>query len=278
MWNREDMKKRLFETKDFLVNRLGKSSFEIGMISGTGLDPVTEKIETDSIIPYEEIPNFPQSTVKGHKGTLKAGIIAGRSVIAMEGRFHLYEGYSPDQVVFPIRVMSLLGIKYLLISSAAGGLNPLFETGDLMVITDHINLTGRNPLVGENIDELGPRFPDMTEAYDPSLVKLVEKKAADMGIILRKGVYVGVLGPSLETRAETRFLRFIGADAVGMSTVMENIAAVHCGIKVIGIAVITNMNLPDKMEKSSLDEIISVARKSAKRLALLWESVIKELP
>ena len=278
MWNREDMKKRLFETKDFLVNRLGKSLFEIGMISGTGLDPVTEKIETDSIIPYEEIPNFPQSTVKGHKGTLKAGIIAGRSVIAMEGRFHLYEGYSPDQVVFPIRVMSLLGIKYLLISSAAGGLNPLFETGDLMVITDHINLTGRNPLVGENIDELGPRFPDMTEAYDPSLVKLVEKKAADMGIILRKGVYVGVLGPSLETRAETRFLRFIGADAVGMSTVMENIAAVHCGIKVIGIAVITNMNLPDKMEKSSLDEIISVARKSAKRLALLWESVIKELP
>ena len=248
------------------------------MISGTGLDPVTERIETDHIIPYPDIPNFPVSTVKGHRGTLRIGRIRGRSVIAMEGRFHLYEGYPPEQVVFPIRVMALLGIKYLLISSAAGGLNPLFETGDLMLITDHINLMGRNPLVGPNIDELGPRFPDMTEPYDMEIQRIVEKKALDLRIPLKKGVYVGVLGPSLETRAETRFLRLIGADAVGMSTVMETIAAVHSGIRVSAIAVITNMNLPDRMEKSSLDKIISVAREGGKKLAILWENVVGELP
>jgi len=271
------MQEKFIETRDFLLKHTDKSP-EIGMITGTGLSAVTEKMNVKKEIPYEEIPNFPRSTVKGHRGILKIGSIAKRAVIAMEGRFHLYEGYSPEEVVFPIRVMSLMGIKYLLISSAAGGLNPLFNTGDLMVITDHINLTGKNPLVGPNIDELGPRFPDMTEAYDPKLVTLVEEKAAELGMILRKGVYVGVLGPSLETRAETRFLRMIGADAVGMSTVMENIAAVHCGIKVIAIAVITNMNLPDRMEKSSLEEIISTAEKSAPKLAILWEKIIGELP
>ncbi|RLB10196.1 MAG: purine-nucleoside phosphorylase [Deltaproteobacteria bacterium] len=270
------MWEKLVETRDFLLRYVERA--EVGIIAGTGLDPVTEGIEPEKEIPYEEIPNFPRSTVEGHKGILKIGRIAEKPVIAMEGRFHLYEGYSPQEVVFPVRVMSLLGIRYLLICSAAGGLNPLFDAGDLMLITDHINLTGRNPLLGSNIDELGVRFPDMTEAYDPDLVRLIEKKAADMGIILRKGVYVGVLGPSLETRAETRFLRMIGADAVGMSTVMEDIAAVHAGIKVMGIAVITNMNLPDRMEKSSIEEIISVASKSSKRLALLCENIIKELP
>jgi purine-nucleoside phosphorylase len=270
--------RELIETRDFLSKRFKRNSFEVGMISGTGLDPVTERISTEAVVPYEEIPNFPRSTVKGHKGILKAGTISGRSVIAMAGRFHLYEGYSPEQVVFPVRVMALLGVKYLLISSAAGGLNPLFATGELMLVTDHINLTGRNPLVGPNLEALGPRFPDMVDAYDPQLINIIEKKALDMGIVLRKGVYVGVLGPSLETKAETRFLRLIGADAVGMSTVMENIAAVHAGIKVAAVAVLTNMNLPDSMKKTSLEEIISVAKASAKRLALLWENVIKELP
>lgn len=266
---------KLISTRDFLLNYI--KGAEVAIITGTGLDPVTEKIEVKEEIPYEEIPNFPKSTVEGHKGILKIGKIAKKSVVAMEGRFHLYEGYSPQEVIFPVRVMSLLGIKHLFICSAAGGLNPLFETGDLMVITDHINLTGKNPLVGPNMDKLGARFPDMTEAYDPELVRLAEKKAAKMGIILRKGVYVGVLGPSLETRAETRFLRIIGADAVGMSTVMENIAAVHAGIKVLAIAVITNMNLPDRIEKSSIEEIISVARKSSKRLSPLLENIIREL-
>jgi len=278
MLNKEEYLRKLNKAKEFILNRVKDKGFEIGMISGTGLDPVTERIETDQIIPYSDIPNFPVSTVKGHRGTLRIGKIRGRSVIAMEGRFHLYEGYSPEQVVFPIRVMAILGIRYFLISSAAGGLNPLFEKGDLMLITDHINLMGRNPLVGPNIDELGPRFPDMTEPYDIEIQKIVEEKALDLRIPLKKGVYVGVLGPSLETRAETRFLRLIGADAVGMSTVMETIAAVHLGLKVSAIAVITNMNLPDRMEKSSLDEIITVARRSGERLAVLWENVIGELP
>ncbi len=268
--------KEIIETKNFLEDLLKKRP-QIGMITGTGLYSVLDNMEVEKEIPYEEIPNFPRSTAPGHRGFLKIGKIAEKSVIAMEGRFHLYEGYSPEEIAFPIRVMKLLGIEYLLISSAAGGLNPLFRTGDLMIIVDHINLMGRNPLVGKNLDELGPRFPDMTEAYDPSLVDLIEKKAVELGIPVRKGVYVGVLGPSLETRAETRFLRNIGADAVGMSTVMETIAAVHCGIKVGAIAVITNMNLPDRMEKASVEDIISVAEKSSKKLSLLWEAVIKEL-
>ena len=269
MWN------KLVETRDYLLEHIKKA--DVGIITGTGLDLVTGCMEVKDQIPYKDIPNFPTSTVEGHKGILKIGRIGDRYTIAMEGRFHLYEGYSPKEVVFPVRVMSLLGVKYLFICSAAGGLNPLFDTGDIMVITDHINLTGRNPLVGPNIDELGPRFPDMTEAYDPELDKLAEEKGAEMGLILRKGVYVGVLGPSLETRAETRFLRMIGADAVGMSTVMENIAAVHAGMKVSAFAVITNMNLPDRMEKSSIEEIISVARKGSERLAPLLENVIREI-
>ena len=267
---------KLIETRNFLLKYIKRAN--VGIITGTGLDLVTKGMEIKDQIPYEKIPNFPISTIEGHKGILKIGKMANKPTIAMEERFHLYEGYSPEEVVFPVRVMSLLGIRYLFICSAAGGLNPLFETGDLMVITDHINLTCRNPLVGSNIDELGTRFPDMTEAYDPELVRIAEKKAADMGIILRKGIYVGVLGPSLETRAEIRFLRMIGADAVGMSTVMENIAAVHAGIKVVAFTVITNMNLPDRMEKSSIGEIISVAREGSKRLAPLCENIIRELP
>ncbi len=267
---------KLIEARDFLLNYINNNA-EIAIITGTGLDLVIDKMKIQDEIPYEDIPYFPISTVQGHKGILKIGKISKKSVIAMQGRFHLYEGYTPQEVVFPIRVMSLLGVKYLLISSAAGGLNPLFNTGDLMVITDHINLTGRNPLVGKNIERLGPRFPDMTRAYEPKLIELVEHKAAELGFILRKGVYVGVLGPSLETRAETRFLRNIGADAVGMSTVMENIAAVHCGLKVIAIAVITNMNFPDILKESSIEEIISVANRSSLKLAILWEKIIEEL-
>jgi purine-nucleoside phosphorylase len=196
----------------------------------------------------------------------------------MEGRFHLYEGYSPYETTFPIRVMSGLGIKYLFISSAAGGLNPSFKPGSIMIVIDHINLTGRNPLIGPNIEEFGPRFPDMSQAYDPDLINLAKKKALQRNITLNQGVYIGITGPSLETPAETRFLRMIGADAVGMSTVSEVIVGVHCGLRVIAIVVITNLNLPGNMKKTAIEEVIGAANAVGPSLSSLWESIIEDLP
>lgn len=271
------MLSKIREAAHFISNKIS-STPRIGLITGTGLGNLTQRMEMENRIPYMDIPYFPSSTITGHKGILVTGNIGGKRVIAMEGRFHIYEGYSPGEVVFPVRVMRQLGINILLISSAAGGLNPNFEAGDLMVLTDHINLTGHNPLVGPNLDRLGPRFPDMSEVYDRRSIKLVQDEAMALGISLRQGVYVGVLGPSLETRAETRFLRMIGADAVGMSTVPETIVGVHCGLKIIAIVVITNMNLPDCMQRTSIDEVILTAEKAGQKLALLWESVIKALP
>lgn len=271
------MLEKIRETAEFLKSRLNDSP-SIGMITGTGLGALTERISADFRLPYEEIPNFPSSTVEGHKGMLAAGKLAGRSVIAMEGRFHLYEGYSPQEVTFPVRVMAKLGVKYLLMSSAAGGLNPQFERGDLMIITDHINLKGVNPLGGPNLDEFGPRFPDMTQVYSPDLVRIAKEKAIELGILIRQGVYVGVLGPSLETPAETRFLRMIGADAVGMSTVSQAIVGVHCGLKILAIVVITNMNLPDCMGKTSIEDVIDVSRQAGLVLSDLWERIIGNLP
>lgn len=264
-------------TAGFLTSRITAAP-EIGMITGTGLGNLTEKMEIDFRIPYEEIPNFPRSTITGHEGTLVSGKLASRSVVAMEGRFHAYEGYTQQDITFPVRVMSELGIDYLLISSAAGGLNPQFEQGDLMVVTDHINLTGTNPLIGPNMDHFGPRFPDMSEVYDRNLVTLAGKNALEAGISLRQGVYVSVIGPNLETPAETRFLRTIGADAVGMSTVPEVIVGVHCGLKIMAIVVITNVNLPDCMEKTSLEDVIAAANEAGSTLALLWERIIAALP
>ena len=264
------------ETVDFLSSLMKKAP-DIGMITGTGLGTLTERISVDFRVPFEKIPNFPTSTVQGHKGTLVGGSIAGKSVLALEGRFHLYEGYSPREVTFPVRVMAMLGAKYLFISSAVGGLNPQFEAGDLMVVTDHINLKGVNPLVGPNLDDFGPRFPDMTRVYDPDLVRLAGKMALEQRIPLRQGVYVGVLGPSLETPAETRFLIMIGADAVGMSTVSQAIVGVHSGLKILGIVVITNMNLPDCMKETAIDEVISTAAKAGPSLSNLWERIILNL-
>jgi len=271
------MLEKIKETADFLKSRLNDPP-TIGMITGTGLGALTERINADFRLPYEEIPNFPSSTVEGHKGMLAAGNIAGRSVIAMEGRFHLYEGYSPQEVTFPVRVMAELGVKYLLMSSAAGGLNPQFERGDLMILTDHINLKGTNPLIGRNLDEFGPSFPDMSQAYPLDLIRLARKEAVHLGIMIRQGVYVGVLGPSLETPAETRFLRMIGADAVGMSTVSQTIVGVHCGLKILAIVVITNMNLPDCMGKTSIEDVIEASLKAAPVLSDLWERIIGSLP
>ena len=236
------MFQKISEAADFIRGRIKSDPF-IGMITGTGLADLTDTMEIAQHIPYERIPHFPQSTVAGHPGVLVSGILAGKPVLAMQGRFHIYEGYTVSQITFPVRVMASLGAQYLFISSAAGGLNPHFKPGELMLLTDHINLTGNNPLIGRNLEELGPRFPDMTSAYDRNLIVLARGKALEEGITLSQGVYVGITGPSLETPAETRFLRTIGADAVGMSTVNEVIAAVHCGLKVLAVVAITNTNL-----------------------------------
>ena len=270
------MHREITETVAFLSSLMKKAP-EIGMITGTGLGTLTEKISVDFRVPFEKIPNFPTSTVEGHQGNLVGGRIAGKYVLALEGRTHLYEGYSPTEVTFPVRVMAMLGAKYLFMSSAAGGLNPQFEAGDLMVVTDHINLKGMNPLVGQNLDDFGPRFPDMTRVYDPDLVRLAGRVALEQKILLRQGVYVGVLGPSLETPAETRFLKMMGADAVGMSTVSQAIVGVHSGLKILGIVVITNMNLPDCMEKTSIDAVIATAERAGPSLSNLWEGIIGNL-
>ena len=259
----------------FLKSRLKGKPPEIGLITGTGLGSVSERLSVRFRIPYSEIPGFPTSTTEGHRGTLACGMLGDEAVVAMEGRFHLYEGYSARDIAFPIRVMALLGVKKLMVCSAAGGLNPRFSAGDLMVVVDHINLMGTNPLVGPNLEELGPRFPDMTETYDPALIGIAKQEALKLRIELKEGVYVGVLGPSLETPAETRFLRMIGADAVGMSTVPEVIAAVHCGIKVMVIAVITNVNLPDYMGKTEIKDVIEAAEKASPKLASLCEAIIR---
>jgi len=271
------MLKKIGQASDFLGSRMAQTP-KLGMITGTGLGSLTEKIEQDFRIPYEEIPNFPRSTTEGHKGNLVAGKLAGKPIIAMEGRFHLYEGYTPREITFPVRVMAMMGVDYLLISSAAGGLDPQFEAGDLMTLTDHVNLTGTNPLAGPNIDQFGPRFPDMSRVYDPDLVALTRKKALESGIMIRQGVYAGLTGPSLETPAETRYLRMIGCDAVGMSTVSEAIVGVHCGLKVIAIAAITNINLPDCMKETSIEEVIDVAQGAGSKLGPLWEKIIRSLP
>jgi purine-nucleoside phosphorylase len=271
------MPEELQESKDFLISK-GIREAQVGMITGTGLGSLTEKITVERKIPYGEIPHFPKSTVAGHSGTLIHGRLAGKSILALEGRFHLYEGYRPSEIALPVRIMRMLGAEYLLISSAAGGLNPRFKRGDLMLITDHINLTGRNPLLGPNPDELGPRFPDMSRAYPADLAELVKKKALELGVPLREGVYLGLTGPSLETPAETRFLRIIGADAVGMSTVTEAIAAVHCGLRVMAIVVITNVNLPDCMQETSLEQVIAAADKAGFSLSALWENTVAGLP
>jgi len=250
---------------------------KIGWITGTGLGDLTGKVRVHVRIPYAEIPHFPVSTIMGHKGTLVIGRLGNQTVMAMEGRFHLYEGYSPEEVTFPVRVMARLGAEFLFISSAAGGLNPSFKPADVMVVTYHINLTGRNPLLGPNLVSFGPRFPDMSRVYDPILIDLAKKKAKEMDIELRQGVYVGILGPNLETPAETRFLRMAGADAVGMSTVLEVIAAVHCGLRVLAIVAITNVNIPDRMKKISIEKVIATAGKAGAKLAPLIEGVISSL-
>lgn len=214
---------------------------EIGLIMGSGLGVLGDHIQDAVVIPYHDIPHFPVSTVEGHAGELLIGSLSGRTVVLMRGRFHMYEGYGPELTAFPVRVMKALGVQSLLVTNAAGGINLHFASGNLMLISDHINLTGKNPLIGPNDDELGVRFPDMSEAYSKRLRAIAGEIAKEQGIVLQEGVYVGLLGPSYETPAEIRMLRTLGADAVGMSTVAEVIAARHSGIEVVGISCISNM-------------------------------------
>ena len=250
---------------------------KIGIILGTGLGGLVKEIEIDTIVDYGDIPHFPVSTVESHKGKLIFGKLGGKSVVAMQGRFHFYEGYTIQQVTFPVRVMKRLGVETLLISNAAGGMNPLFKKGDIMLIVDHINLLGDNPLIGPNDDQLGPRFPDMSEPYSKELIALAENVAAELKRKLQKGVFVAMTGPTLETRAEYKFLRTIGADVVGMSTVPEVIVAVHQSMKVLGFSIITDECFPDTLKPVSLQEVIAVANEAEPKLTAIMKEVVMRL-
>ncbi len=250
---------------------------DIAILTGTGLGECAEGVCADARFAYQEIPYFPVSTVEGHPGQLVVGSLEGKQVAVFRGRFHLYEGYSPQEVTLSIRVMQELGIKQIIVSNAAGGLTSRFSTGDIMVIQDHINLTGQNPLVGPHEPDWGDRFPDMAHAYDPDLIKLASAIGNQLKIPLHTGVYAGLLGPSLETPAEIRFLKTIGASAVGFSTIMEVITAVQAGMKVIGLSTITNVHDPDNPLPATLEEILDVARRAAPALQKLVASLVKAM-
>ena len=269
-------KEKVVETALYIKARI-KQFPEIGLLTGTGLGESAEALHILESFEYRDLPHFPLATVESHRGRLIVGNIKGQSVIALQGRFHLYEGYSSREVTFPIRVMQELGVKILILSNAAGGLNPAFTTGDIMIIQDHINLTGINPLTGRNEENWGIRFPDMTHAYDVHLAALAKKAAADQQINFRKGVYVGLTGPSLETPAEIRFLRTIGGDAVGFSTVQEVIAAVHAEMKVLGLSTITNINNPDDPHPATVEEIIAVAERAAPKIEKIIRNLIANI-
>lgn len=250
---------------------------DVAIILGTGLGALAKEIDTVVAIEYPEIPGFPRSTVESHAGRLLCGTLGGKTVVAMQGRFHRYEGYSLQQVTFPVRVLKALGARSLVVSNACGGMNPDWSAGDLMLITDHINLLGDNPLIGANDDRLGPRFPDMSAPYDPALAALARRVAEQKGVRLREGVYVAVAGPNLETRAEYRFLRAMGADVVGMSTVPEVIVAVHGGMRVLGLSIITDMCIPETLEPASLERIIATANGAEPNLTAVVRGVLERM-
>ena len=270
------MLEQLKETVSYLQGR-GITRPEVGIVLGTGLGKMIGKMDVTVRIPYAEIPHFPEATVEFHHGNLVYGQVAGRMVLAMQGRFHYYEGYTMQQVTFPVRVMKLLGVRTLLLSNASGSMNPAFGKGTLVVLDDHINLQPANPLVGRNYDELGPRFPDMSRPYDPALNGKLHELAGRLGIRLGEGVYAAVTGPNLETRAEYRYLRTIGADLVGMSTVPEVIVANHMGLPCAAVSVVTDECDPDNLQPVSLQEIIRVAATADAKLSDLFEALIREM-
>ncbi len=272
----EDLKVKITESVEF-INQKSKVKPKIAIILGTGLGELAEDIQEKEIIPYSEIPNFPVSTVQSHSGNLVLGKLGNKEVVAMQGRFHYYEGYSLKEVTFPVRVMKKLGANTIIISNAAGGMNRFFKRGDLMLITDHINLFGDNPLIGPNDEELGPRFPDMSGAYNQKLIELAKKVALKEKIRLQEGVYAGLTGPTLETSAEYRFLISIGADAVGMSTVPEVIVANHMGMKVLGISCITDLAIDGVIVKTSVEEILKAAADAEPIMTKLIKKVIEKI-
>jgi len=250
---------------------------EVALILGTGLGGLAREIDGNAEISYADIPGFPLSTVETHAGRLLFGELGGQKVVAMQGRFHLYEGYSMQQITFPVRIMRALGAGNLIVSNAGGGMNPLWSAGDLVLISDHINLLGDNPLIGTNDDTLGPRFPDMSAPYDPRLRETARAVALEMKITLREGVYVAVPGPNLETAAEYRFLRMVGADVVGMSTVPEVIVAVHGGMKTLGVSIITDECFPDALDPADINKIIATAQQAEPHLTRLVTGVLQRL-
>lgn len=272
----EQLLKKIKESIEYITSEI---RFEptTGIILGTGLGGLTNHIQITRTISYKEIPHFPVSTVEGHHGNLIFGELNGHKVVAMQGRFHYYEGYSMKEVTFPIRILKALGVKRLLISNAAGGINPDFSIGDLMCITDHINLFPENPLRGKNEESLGPRFPDMSEAYSKDLLKLAQKKAEELGIKLQTGVYVGNPGPSFETPAEYTFYRMFGGSAVGMSTVPEVIVARHADLPVLAVSVITNIAVPGNFQKNSHIDVQEAAKLAEQNLLKLFSHMLMEL-
>lgn len=271
-----ELRKHIDESVAFLRTRT-RMQPSIGIILGTGLGGLAKEMAVETVVEYGDIPHFPVSTVESHHGRLLFGTLGRKQVVAMQGRFHFYEGYTMQQVTFPVRVMKFLGVATLLISNAAGGMNPQYRKGSIMLITDHINLLGDNPLIGLNDDTLGPRFPDMSEPYSRRLIALAEAVAIDLKIRTEHGVFVAVPGPNLETRAEYRFLRLIGADAVGMSTVPENIVANHMGMDVLGFSIITDECFPDALQPANVQEIIAVAGQTEPKLTAVMKGVIERL-
>lgn len=270
------LKQKIEETLA-VIRQHTNEDYPIGIILGTGLGGLVKEINVTHQIDYGDLPHLPISTVESHHGKLIFGTIANMKVVVMQGRFHYYEGYSMQQITYPVRVMKFLGVETLLVSNACGGMNPDFRKGDIMLMTDHINLLGDNPLIGPNEDELGPRFPDMSEPYSLELIKIAEKVAAENKIKIQKGVYIAVPGPNLETKAEYKFLRETEADVVGMSTIPENIIANHMGMKVLGISIVTDECFPENLKPVNVKEIIATAMTAEPKMTLIMKEVIKRL-
>ncbi|KXG76827.1 purine-nucleoside phosphorylase [Thermotalea metallivorans] len=270
------MRKKIFEASSFIQSRINTTP-EIGLILGSGLGSLANEIEEAVRIPYEIIPHFPVSTVEGHEGQLVIGTLEGKKVIAMQGRFHYYEGYSMQEVTFPVRVMKELGVKMLLVTNACGGMNPELYPGALMFIEDHINFTGDNPLIGPNDDTLGPRFPDMSTAYDKALIALGQKVGEKLGIDTKKGVYVAISGPNYMSAAELKMLRKFGADTLGMSTVPEVIVARHAGLKVLGISCVTDMAIADTLEPLEHERVVEIANQTRPKFIRLVKGILQEV-
>jgi purine-nucleoside phosphorylase len=271
-----DIIEQLHETTSF-IQKMYPHTPEVGIVLGSGLGNFAEELSIEKEIEYNAIPNFPVSTVEGHKGRLIFGELSGKKIVVMAGRFHFYEGYSPDQVAFPIRVMKQLGIQHLLLSNAAGGVNPAFKVGDLMIITDHISFSTVNPLIGRNYIELGPRFPDMSEPYKKDIIKKARRIAVDLQIPVQEGVYFGVTGPTFETRAEYMLIHRMGGDAVGMSTVQEVIIAVHMGLPVFAVSVITDIGIREEDNIITHEEVLQAAREAEPKLTAIFKQLVAEL-